>query len=431
MKKLRLVIALLALSLIPLTHLNGVWLSDVEEVQAVGEGTTEDEALKQAIRNAVRQVVATFVTAEGVTKNDQVIKDEVLTVSRGFVEQVLSRRGAVLSNGSHQVEIRCIVRRGRVYDALRKSNVQPNDFDGASIHATTVSERVFQQDANQLFSMAVREFLKEYPHIYKYEYQSHQVLRPGKDNTTIRVTYRFTLQEDRYFNEMLPDLCGVLKQVAQDNLTTTNARLRNVRLTPLRSEAPLDEQSQSDVKKVREWYAKGWEVVTVQQRTNLIKYALEKGILNGCDLRAIYDGESWRSCILRMSSAFIVFQDKSGAAKYVHPISKGIRFQGDRVISDPTTFTFNDTGEAEVVIPTNLLPEISKVIMCWGLLATDYAHFDSNLSGFFDGSSKKPFCYRGYFLWGHDLKLQEGLSDEMQAAAKRNVPIYYLGKSVE
>ncbi|MEK6238929.1 MAG: SHD1 domain-containing protein, partial [Planctomycetales bacterium] len=55
-----------------------------QTVLAEGVGTANDAALKDAFRNAVRQVVGTVVDAETLINNDKLIDDKVLTYSDGF-----------------------------------------------------------------------------------------------------------------------------------------------------------------------------------------------------------------------------------------------------------------------------------------------------------------------------------------------------------
>ena len=48
-----------------------------------GVGTDPDKAVQNAFSQAIEQVVGVLVDADTVVKNDQLIRDEVLTYSRG------------------------------------------------------------------------------------------------------------------------------------------------------------------------------------------------------------------------------------------------------------------------------------------------------------------------------------------------------------
>jgi hypothetical protein len=56
-------------------------------VVATGAGETPDAARQNAFSAAIEQVVGALVDAETIVKNDQVVRDQVLTYSRGYVEE--------------------------------------------------------------------------------------------------------------------------------------------------------------------------------------------------------------------------------------------------------------------------------------------------------------------------------------------------------
>jgi hypothetical protein len=56
------------------------------EVTVQGYGITRDEAINDALRNAVEQAVGTLVDSQTLVQNAEVIKDEIYTKSRGFVQ---------------------------------------------------------------------------------------------------------------------------------------------------------------------------------------------------------------------------------------------------------------------------------------------------------------------------------------------------------
>jgi len=108
-------------------------------VVAEGAGTTKEEALKDAFRAAVRQVVGEVVDAETLVKNEDVVKDQVLTYSDGFVpeHQELS---ATHDNGIFRVSIRAQVRRRSVIMKLRAANVTTKEVAGQSIFGELVTQ---------------------------------------------------------------------------------------------------------------------------------------------------------------------------------------------------------------------------------------------------------------------------------------------------
>ena len=85
-------------------------VKELEEVESIGEGVSENDAFKQAVVDAVRQVTGTLVASETLIEDEEVIKDEVLTLSNGFVEKVLEQKKTKNSDGTWTVKLKCVVR---------------------------------------------------------------------------------------------------------------------------------------------------------------------------------------------------------------------------------------------------------------------------------------------------------------------------------
>lgn len=88
------------------------------EVVARGVGKTAEDALKAAQQAAVEQAVGQFVDAETLIANKEVITDQVLTASNGFIESY-DVIGSQKDGGLVQTRIRAVVRSGKVAERMR------------------------------------------------------------------------------------------------------------------------------------------------------------------------------------------------------------------------------------------------------------------------------------------------------------------------
>jgi hypothetical protein len=61
--------------------------TSLKKITVVGLGVSPDAAEKQAITDAVRQAVGTYIDSDTLVQNEEVIKDRILTVSNGFVKE--------------------------------------------------------------------------------------------------------------------------------------------------------------------------------------------------------------------------------------------------------------------------------------------------------------------------------------------------------
>jgi hypothetical protein len=127
-----------------------------EKVVAEGVGATADEALKDAFRNAVRQVVGAVVDAETLLKNDEVISDKVLTYSDGFIKKYdeVSKKK---DGGLFRVKIAANVERRSVVAKLKAANVTVKEVDGGSLFAKEVTTAEAQKNATELLKKGLQD----------------------------------------------------------------------------------------------------------------------------------------------------------------------------------------------------------------------------------------------------------------------------------
>jgi hypothetical protein len=130
---------------------------DKTTVLAEGFGKTSDDSLKDAFRNAVRQVVGAVVDAETLVKNDQIISDKVLTYSDGFVKsyEEISKKE---DKGIYHTKIKATVERRSVIAKLKASNITVKDVDGKGIFAEVITQLEAGKDARALLENALKGF---------------------------------------------------------------------------------------------------------------------------------------------------------------------------------------------------------------------------------------------------------------------------------
>ena len=131
-----------------------------QAVLAEGSGTSPAEALKDAFRNAVRQVVGAVVDAETLVKNDELIDDKILTYSDGFIKTYEKVPGSEKEqDGIYRIEIKANVERRSVVAKLKAANVTVKEVDGKGLFAEALS----QLDAEQNLEAMLRKEFEDFP----------------------------------------------------------------------------------------------------------------------------------------------------------------------------------------------------------------------------------------------------------------------------
>ena len=73
------------------------------------DGTTKEEATKVALRSAIEQAYGTFVSANTTILNDEMVKDEIVTISNGNIKKYDEIASLTLPNGNQSVTLQATV----------------------------------------------------------------------------------------------------------------------------------------------------------------------------------------------------------------------------------------------------------------------------------------------------------------------------------
>ena len=83
MKKLFLILCSVLLSIPVFSQENDATLT------VFGTGSTEEEAIQQALRSALEQTYGAFISANTTILNDELIKDEIVSISTGNIKNYI------------------------------------------------------------------------------------------------------------------------------------------------------------------------------------------------------------------------------------------------------------------------------------------------------------------------------------------------------
>ena len=211
-------VCLLAVNIFALDScLRAATLAPTQEVDASGSGLTEKEAFKQAVVDAVRQVVGTLVTSENVVNNDKVIQDKILTVSNGFVEKVLKQDKKKLKDGTWVVNLKCIVRKSQLYGSLQKADVPTVKFDGTSLFADVVSQLDHQQSAVEMIKSAMERFSTDLVSATVLDGKP-KIIDRNERETSIQFAWQISFDANSYFKNVAPALVEAFSAASSEKL---------------------------------------------------------------------------------------------------------------------------------------------------------------------------------------------------------------------
>jgi hypothetical protein len=161
--------------------------------EAEGSGTTGDEAIRDALRNAVRKAVGVLVDGEVMVKNEDVISDKVLTYSDGFVTSYkeLSR---TQQEGLVRVQIRAHVEPRKLLADLHTAGVKLGPADGQGLVASALTRKEAQDTGAALLS----KMLGDLPNMLAAEVRPVNALDYDADTQLLNLTVSVKVDLEKY-----------------------------------------------------------------------------------------------------------------------------------------------------------------------------------------------------------------------------------------
>ena len=206
----------------------GAFAQDVEivKVKGRGVGTDKTEALKDAYRDAVEQAVGMYVDAEQMIKDEELVKDQILTQSNAYIEKYEVAKETTKPNGLVEVQILAEVRKReltrKISDVMpEKKYVLSNGLKDTHAKQTTLEKR--DMDGGALIEKALNNIGNPFLKCIDCSLAGNDGVVGKIDETRdscghneVRVNYlfRFKIDQKRYFENVAMPLKEVLDQIA-------------------------------------------------------------------------------------------------------------------------------------------------------------------------------------------------------------------------
>jgi len=188
----------------------------IEKVVVSGIGVDMDKAKQNAIRNAVEQVIGTYVSSDTMVQNSTLLKDEVLSYSGGYVKDTKILSQEKTDDGLFTTKIEALVVSTKLKRKLESLNIATKKVEGESLFGEAVSKIDNQQTGQALLD----KVLSKYPQAaYTFEIGKPQILATDPRTGRAKISIPLVVQWDQTF---LSELKDVLSKVATVELKSAD-----------------------------------------------------------------------------------------------------------------------------------------------------------------------------------------------------------------
>lgn len=140
----------------------------VDDVTLVvsGDGPTKEQATHVALRSAVEQAYGVFVSANTEILNDELVKDEIATVTSGNVKSFKELNSNILPNGNHMVVLQAVVSTKQLA-AYAQSKGASCEFAGATFKANLMLIELNKLNTKKAFENMLTQLKAFVPYLYE------------------------------------------------------------------------------------------------------------------------------------------------------------------------------------------------------------------------------------------------------------------------
>lgn len=195
----------------------------LEKVVAKGMGTTEDGAYKNAISNAVEQTIGLYIKSESMVSNAQLIKDEILSYSGGYVKDIKIIRQEKDTDGLFSVTIQANVVSTKLKLKLEAINIAVQKVDGGSLFGEAISKISEKKNTAEIFKKTV----SKYPQAaYVYNIGKPEITSTNQSKGTVTMLISISIRWDESF---LAEFEQTLSKIAKKELKSVKLDQQDIR----------------------------------------------------------------------------------------------------------------------------------------------------------------------------------------------------------
>lgn len=146
-------------------NLGAQTIDDVSLVVS-GEGPTKESATHVALRSAIEQAYGVFVSANTEILNDELVKDEIATVTSGNVKSYKELSAVVLPNANHLVSLKAVVSTKKLVAYAQSKGVNC-EFAGAIFGANLKLYELNKKNTEIAFENLIKQAKALAPYLYE------------------------------------------------------------------------------------------------------------------------------------------------------------------------------------------------------------------------------------------------------------------------
>ncbi len=218
----------LFLSIVTLCAVTLVSAQDVVTLTVNGQGATKEVATANALRSAIEQAFGVFVSANTQILNDNLVKDEIATVSSGNIQAYKELSCVNMPNGEVSATLSATVAIGKLL-AYAKSKGSSAEFAGQTFAMDMKMLELNKQNEKKALEHMLSQLEALVPHVFDWKLDVGQPVVSGNNyKLPMSVTAMSNEASDAFYKTLM----GTLKSLSLSPEEIAKYKSRNMEVYP-------------------------------------------------------------------------------------------------------------------------------------------------------------------------------------------------------
>lgn len=182
---------------------NTVYAQQTDEVTLVvsADGSTKDEATKIALRSAIEQAYGTFVSANTTILNDEMVKDEIVTISSGNIKNYSEVSSNAMPDGKFFVTLKATVSISKLVSYAQSKGAE-TEFAGATFGMNMKMKELNKQNEKKVIDNMITQ-LESLSNLFDYKIELFNPKAHGNECIVEGMIWLLYNENTQLYNDIL------------------------------------------------------------------------------------------------------------------------------------------------------------------------------------------------------------------------------------
>lgn len=165
------------------------------------DGLTKEEATKNALRSAIEQAYGTFVSANTTILNDELVKDEIVTIANGNIKSYEEISSTAMPDGSQFVTLKATVSVSKLISYAQSKGAE-TEFAGATFGMNLRLQEMNKENEKKVLDNLMTQIKEMLPYTYDRTLEVSDPVIDKEDDTLLGIKFVVTSTPNSNMTEL-------------------------------------------------------------------------------------------------------------------------------------------------------------------------------------------------------------------------------------